>query len=156
MRKLPDRRENDDVCRPRTLPGARLGRTFVLLGHCNLWSGGCCRNFEILQPPCQRSSSIPASTSTPLRLFSRCGTASPSSKIFPVSSEVRARVLRSKSANHSSGQGGLQQSFAVVLAIAIELIMESAQVGLAGKHRIECEDAANMSSRVGLIVQHGR
>src|SRR5215471_4164670 len=56
----------------------------------------------------------------------------------------------------SGGQRGLQQSLAMVLAIAIELVVESAQVGFDRKLGIEREHAANMPGGGGLIAKHGR
>ena len=44
----------------------------------------------------------------------------------------------------------------MVLAIAIELVVEGAQIGVDGKLGIEREHAANMPGGAGLIAKHGR
>jgi hypothetical protein len=45
---------------------------------------------------------------------------------------------------------------AMVLAIAIELVVESAQIDFDGKFGIEREHAANMPGGAGLIAKHFR
>jgi hypothetical protein len=83
--------------------------------------------------------------------------------IFPISQDClqgsfeQARGGVGAKANMISGrQRGFQQSLAMVLAIAIELVVESAQIGFDGKLGIEHEHAANMPGGAGLIAKHGR
>src|SRR5262249_26021237 len=44
----------------------------------------------------------------------------------------------------------------MVLAIAIELVVEGPQIGCDGKHGIEREHAANIPGSTGLIAKHRR
>jgi len=60
---------------------------------------------------------------------------------------------------HADGSGRqrrLQQGIAVMLAIAVELVVQSLQVGFDRKLRIKREDVADMSSGGDRIAQHGR